>query len=223
LSNLNLRNKEINKALTIKLDVIPDKIPEFQEHIRRAPKRESKLTNADIKLALKNALRYIPEEYHEKLAPEFLDELLTYGRIYGYRFRPEGKIYGKPIDEYKGKCVEGKAFQVMIDNNLDFDVALYPYELVTYGETGQVFQNWMQYQLTKKYLEVLTEDQTLVLHSGHPVGLFKSIACTDAKISIAKTFLALSNISLACLDAIVPIETWSSWFAEDGIESTLAG
>ena len=138
MSNLNLRNKEINKALTIKLDVIPDKIPEFQEHIRRAPKRESKLTNADIKLALKNALRYIPEEYHEKLAPEFLDELLTYGRIYGYRFRPEGKIYGKPIDEYKGKCVEGKAFQVMIDNNLDFDVALYPYELVTYGETGQV-------------------------------------------------------------------------------------
>lgn len=91
MSNLNLRNKEINKALTIKLDVIPDKITEFQEHIRRAPKRESKLTNADIKLALKNALRYIPEEYHEKLAPEFLDELLTYGRIYGYRFRPEGK------------------------------------------------------------------------------------------------------------------------------------
>ena len=125
--------------MTIKLDVIPDKIPEFQEHIRRAPKRESKLTNADIKLALKNALRYIPEEYHEKLAPEFLDELLTYGRIYGYRFRPEGKIYGKPIDEYKGKCVEGKAFQVMIDNNLDFDVALYPYELGKqdkYSKTG---------------------------------------------------------------------------------------
>ena len=92
MSNLNLRNKEINKALTIKLDVIPDKIPEFQEHIRRAPKRESKLTNADIKLALKNALSYIPEEYHDKLAPEFLDELLTYGRLYGYRFRLGGQI-----------------------------------------------------------------------------------------------------------------------------------
>ena len=139
------------------------------------------MTNSDIKLALKNALRYIPQQYHEQLAPEFLDELLTYGRIYGYRFRPEGKIYGKPIDEYKGKCIEGKAFQVMIDNNLDFDVALYPYELVTYGETGQVFQNWMQYQLTKKYLEELTQDQTLVLHSGHPVGLFKSTP--DAPVS----------------------------------------
>ena len=174
MNNLNIRNEEINKALTIKLDIIPDKIPAFQEHIRRASKRESKLTNSDIKLALKNALRYIPQQYHEQLAPEFLDELLTYGRIYGYRFRPEGKIYGKPIDEYKGKCIEGKAFQVKIDNNLDFDVALYPYVLVTYGETGQVFQNWMQYQLTKKYLEELTQDQTLVLHSGHPVGLFKS-------------------------------------------------
>ncbi len=108
------------------------------------------------------------------MAPEFLDELLTYGRIYGYRFRPEGRIYGKPIDEYKGKCIEGKAFQVMIDNNLDFEVALYPYELVTYGETGQVCQNWMQYQLIKRYLEELTENQTLVVASGHPLGLFNS-------------------------------------------------
>ena len=99
MNNLNIRNEEINKALTIKLDKIPDKIPAFQEHIRRAPKRESKLTNSDINLALKNALRYLPPQYHEQLAPEFLDELLTYGRIYGYRFRPEGKIYGKPIDE----------------------------------------------------------------------------------------------------------------------------
>ncbi len=101
-----------------------------------------------------NALRYVPEELHEELAPEFLEELLTRGgRIYGYRYRPEGPIKGKPIDQYKGKCIEAKAFQVMIDNNLDFDVALYPpYELVTYGETGQVFQNWMQYQLVKKIL-----------------------------------------------------------------------
>ena len=171
---LTFDNQSINEAMNIKLTDIPKDIPAFQTGIRRAPRREAKLSNADIKLALKNALRYIPEEYHEQLAPEFLNELMTYGRIYGYRFRPEGNLYGKPIEEYKGKCTDGKAFQVMIDNNLDFAVALYPYELVTYGETGQVFQNWMQYQLVKKYLEVLTEDQTLVIQSGHPVGLFKS-------------------------------------------------
>src|SRR5690606_10767092 len=148
--------------------------PKFQEGIRRAPKREFTLTKRETEIALKNALRYIPEKLHETLAPEFLNELLTRGRIYGYRYRPEGPIYGKPIDEYKGKCVEGKAFQVMIDNNLDFDVALYPYELVTYGETGQVFQNWMQYQLTMKYLEELTDEQTLVIESAHPLGLFRS-------------------------------------------------
>lgn len=147
---------------------------EFQKGIRRAPRRELKLNKKEIKLALKNALRYIPEEFHEKLAPEFLDELLTRGRIYGYRFRPKGRIYGKPINEYKGKILEGKAIQVMIENNLDFETALYPYELVTYGETGQVFQNWMQYRLTKQYLEELQEDQTLVMMSGHPLGLFKS-------------------------------------------------
>ena len=171
---LSFANEQISNAMTIKLTDIPKEIPAFEKGIRRAPRREAKLSNADIKLALRNALRYIPEEYHEELAPEFLDELMTRGRIYGYRFRPEGKLYGKPIDEYKGACTEGKAFQVMIDNNLDFDVALYPYELVTYGETGQVFQNWMQYQLVKKYLEVLNENQTLVIQSGHPLGLFKS-------------------------------------------------
>ena len=116
----------------------------------------------------------MPEELHEALAPEFMEELLTRGRIYGYRFMPKERIYGKPIDEYKGNCVQGKAFQVMIDNNLNHDVALYPYELVTYGETGQVCQNWMQYQLLKKYLEVLTDEQTLVVMSGHPLGLFHS-------------------------------------------------
>ena len=97
---------------------------------------------------------------------------MTRGRIYGYRFRPKGKIKGLPIDAYKGNTLEGKAFQVMIDNNLDFDVALYPYELVTYGETGQVCQNWMQYQLIKKYLEVMNDNQTLSILSGHPLGLF---------------------------------------------------
>ncbi|MEG0960130.1 MAG: urocanate hydratase [Erysipelotrichaceae bacterium] len=153
---------------------VPKQTPAFQEGIRRAPKREASLSRNDIELALRNALRYIPKEYHEELAPEFLEELMSRGRIYGYRFRPEGRIHGKSIDEYPGKCIEGKAFQVMIDNNLDFETALYPYELVTYGETGQVCQNWMQYQLIRKYLAELTDTQTLVMESGHPLGLFHS-------------------------------------------------
>ena len=169
-----LNNFDISNAMTIKLDPVLPEYPKFVEGIRRAPKRELTLTKNEIELSLRNALRYVPEELHEALAPEFLEELLTRGRIYGYRFRPEGKIWGKPIDSYKGNCIEGKAFQVMIDNNLDFATALYPYELVTYGETGQVCQNWMQYRLIKKYLEVMTDEQTLVLHSGHPLGLFKS-------------------------------------------------
>lgn len=169
-----LTNLDISKTMTIKLDDDLPEIPEFVEGIRRAPKRELVLNQEEIGLALKNALRYIPEKWHEKLAPEFLDELLSGGRIYGYRFRPKGKIYGKPVSEYKGNCLAGKAMQVMIDNNLDFDVALYPYELTTYGETGQVCQNWMQYRLIKKYLEELTENKTLVVSSGHPLGLFES-------------------------------------------------
>jgi len=169
-----LTNLDISKAMTIKLDDDLLEIPEFVEGIRRAPKRELVLNKEEIGLALKNALRYIPEKWHKKLAPEFLDELLNRGRIYGYRFRPKGKIYAKPVSEYKGNCLAGKAMQVMIDNNLDFEVALYPYELTTYGETGQVCQNWMQYRLIKKYLEALTENQTLVVSSGHPLGLFES-------------------------------------------------
>lgn len=169
-----LTNKEIEKAMTIRLDAELPEYPAFVEGVRRAPDRGYRLTPEQTKTALKNALRYVPEELHETLAPEFLEELKTRGRIYAYRYRPEGRIYGKSIDEYKGKCTEGKAFQVMIDNNLDFDVALYPYELTTYGETGQVCQNWLQYRLIKKYLEELTIDQTLVVESGHPVGLFPS-------------------------------------------------
>ncbi len=148
--------------------------PAFVEGIRRAPDRGYTLTPAQTVMALKNALRYIPTELHEQLIPEFMEELRTRGRIYGYRFRPTGDLKAKPIDEYRGKCIEGKAFQVMIDNNLCFDIALYPYELVTYGETGQVCQNWMQYRLIKQYLEELTQEQTLVIESGHPLGLFRS-------------------------------------------------
>lgn len=169
-----LNNNEIKSAMTIKLDEIYPEYPKFEEGIRRAPDRGFRLTKAQTKIALKNALRYVPEELHEKLAPEFMEELKAYGRVYAYRYRPEGRLYGKPIGEYKGKCLAGKAFQVMIDNNLDFEVALYPYELVTYGETGSVCQNWLQYRLIMKYLEELTEYQTLVVESGNPLGLFPS-------------------------------------------------
>ena len=170
-------NNAISEAMTIRLNKVVKEVPtmpSFVEGIRRAPKRQFTLSREDTVLALKNALRYIPEGWHEALAPEFLNELLTTGRIYAYRFRPQGKIKGNPIDTYSGRCIEGRAFQVMIDNNLDFEVALYPYELVTYGETGQVCQNWMQYLLIKAYLQALTRDQTLVVESGHPLGLFRS-------------------------------------------------
>lgn len=169
-----IMNSEIGKTMTIKLDGPLPPAPRFEPGIRRAPDRGFTLNRSETELALKNALRYIPEEWHRELAPEFMEELVSRGRIYGYRFRPEGRLRGRPIDEYEGKTVEGKAFQVMIDNNLDFEVALYPYELVTYGETGQVCQNWMQYRLIMKYLQVMTSDQTLVVESGHPLGLFRS-------------------------------------------------
>jgi urocanate hydratase len=172
-----ITNQEIAAAMTIRLDAVVESLPPmppFQQGIRRAPKRRFTLSRDETVLALKNALRYVPEKWHKALAPEFLDELLTTGRVYAYRFRPEGRIRGNPVETYEGNCLEGKAFQVMIDNNLDFDVALYPYELVTYGETGQVCQNWMQYRLIKAYLQALTEEQTLVVASGHPVGLFRS-------------------------------------------------
>jgi len=154
-------------------DHLPE-YPRFENHIRRAPMRELTLNQGEIELAVKNALRYIPEKWHSRMAPEFLEELLTTGRIVGYRFRPEGDLKAGNIDDYKGETLEARAFQVMIDNNLCFDIALYPYELVTYGETGRVFQNWMQYHLVKKYLQEMNSEQTLVLHSGHPLGLFKS-------------------------------------------------
>jgi urocanate hydratase len=146
----------------------------FEPGIRRAPSRGYALNRKDTIVALTNALRYIPQEHHEIVAPELLEELKTMGRIYGYRYRPPGRIRGRSIEEYRGRSVEGRAMQVMIDNNLDFDVALYPYELVTYGESGQVCQSWMQYLLIKRYLELVDHDQTLVVSSGHPLGLFPS-------------------------------------------------
>lgn len=171
------QNSDVSKAMSFTLEVILGELPctpSFQEGIRRAPKRELTLNPKEIELALKNALRYVPEKWHEIVAPEFLQELLTRGRIYGYRFRPAGNIKAKSIYEYQGRCLEGKAFQLMMDNNLDFAIALYPYELVTYGETGQVCQNWMQYLLIQRYLQELNHNQTLVVESGHPLGLFYS-------------------------------------------------
>ncbi len=168
--------------MTLKLDKVrrlslPHKLPpkkDFVPGIRRAPDRGFSLSMAQAKTALRNALRYVPSELHAEIAPEFLEELFGRGRIYGYRYRPEGSLKAKAVDRYPGKILEAKAFQVMIDNNLDFDVALYPYELVTYGESGQVFQNWMQYRLVKLYLQEMTDHQTLVVYSGHPLGLFES-------------------------------------------------
>ena len=167
------RNGKI-KSIQIGLgDQLPE-TPSFVPDVRRAPDRGFRLSRQQTRVALQNALRYIPEKHHEALIPEFLDELHSRGRIYGYRFRPAGDIKAKPIEAYKGNCLAGKAFQLMIDNNLDFDVALYPYELVTYGETGSVCQNWMQYRLIGQYLQAMTDRQTLVMQSGHPLGLFQS-------------------------------------------------
>jgi urocanate hydratase len=152
----------------------------FAPGMRRAPDRGYTLSPRQTALALRNALRYVPPSLHAAVAPEFLAELRQRGRIYGYRFRPrpgepgiggDGNLKARPVDAYEG-ILEARALQLNIDNNLDFAVALYPYELVTYGETGQVFQNWMQYRLVKRYLEQMTETQTLVVASGHPVGLF---------------------------------------------------
>ncbi len=161
---------------SLKRFILPDVLPEQKEFlpgIRRAPNRGLTLNNKEIGLALKNALRYIPKELHDKIADEFLHELKSTGRIYGYRYRPAGKIWGRHVDDYEG-ILEGRALQMMIDNNLDFEIAIYPYELVTYGETGQVCQNWMQYLLIRQYLQQMKENQTLVVSSGHPVGLFPS-------------------------------------------------
>ena len=164
---------DLTKAMKFKLyDELPLD-PVFEQGIRRAPNRVLNLNLKETILALKNALRYVPESLHRQAVPEFLNELNTKGRIYAYRYRPSGNIKAKSVNEYKG-ILEARAIQLMIDNNLDFDVALYPYELVTYGETGQVCQNWMQYRLIKMYLEQMQDNQTLVVMSGHPLGLFPS-------------------------------------------------
>jgi urocanate hydratase len=156
---------------------IPATLPEpkpYDTNINHAPKRKDILTPAQKKLALRNALRYFPKEFHATLAPEFAKELKDYGRIYMYRFRPDYKIYARPIDEYPCKCRQAAAIMAMIQNNLDERVAQHPHELIIYGGNGAIFQNWAQYRLAMQYLATMTEDQTLSMYSGHPMGLFPS-------------------------------------------------
>ncbi len=156
---------------------IPDTLPEMRKYeteINHAPKRKDILTTKEKELALRNALRYFPQKHHNILAPEFAKELQDYGRIYMYRFRPDYKMAARHIDDYPYKSRQAAAIMMMINNNLDYAVAQHPHELITYGGNGAVFQNWAQYLLTMQYLSQMTDEQTLVLYSGHPMGLFPS-------------------------------------------------
>ena len=156
---------------------IPDTLPEskaYDKEINHAPKRKEILTDEEKKLALRNALRYFPKHLHAKLAPEFLEELHEYGRIYMYRYRPDYEMYARPISDYPHRSEQAAAIMLMIQNNLDPAVAQHPHELITYGGNGAVFQNWAQYRLVMKYLSENTDEQTLVMYSGHPLGLFPS-------------------------------------------------
>ena len=160
------------------LEGIPqDRLPEskpYDNSVNHAPKRKDILTPAEKELALRNALRYFPPELHAQLAPEFAAELKEYGRIYMYRYRPSYRIYARPIDEYPAKCPQAAAMMAMIQNNLDERVAQHPHELIIYGGNGAAFQNWAQYRLVMQYLAGMTEEQTLAMYSGHPLGLFPS-------------------------------------------------
>lgn len=156
---------------------VPSEIPprkDYDSSVNHAPKRKDILSREEKKLAIQNALRYFPENQHKELADDFSEELRKYGRIYMYRYRPDYKIFARPINEYPGKSMQAKAIMLMIQNNLDYAVAQHPHELITYGGNGAVFQNWIQYRLTMKYLSEMTDEQTLVMYSGHPMGLFPS-------------------------------------------------
>ena len=156
---------------------IPEELPELQPYdteINHAPKRKDILTPEQKKLALRNALRYFPKRLHAALAPEFAEELKQYGRIYMYSYRPKYEMYARPIDEYPARSRQAAAIMLMIQNNLDPRVAQHPHELIIYGGNGAIFQNWAQYRLVMKYLSEMTDEQTLVMYSGHPLGLFPS-------------------------------------------------
>ena len=169
-----MTNEEFKREISLG---IPDNLPElkaYDNNINHAPKRKDILTPEQKKLALRNALRYFPKHLHKDLAPEFAGELQTYGRIYMYRYRPDYEMYARPVDEYPHKSRQAAAIMMMIQNNLDPRVAQHPHELITYGGNGAVFQNWAQYRLVMKYLSEMTDEQTLVMYSGHPLGLFPS-------------------------------------------------
>ncbi|MCM1111448.1 MAG: urocanate hydratase [Clostridium sp.] len=156
---------------------IPETLPApkpLDPTVSHAPRRKDILTDEEKVLALKNALRYFPERHHAELAREFADELAAYGRIYMYRFRPDYEMYARPVEQYPARSAKAAAIMMMIQNNLDKRVAQHPHELITYGGNGAVFQNWAQYRLTMKYLSEMTDNQTLVMYSGHPLGLFPS-------------------------------------------------
>lgn len=169
-----MTESEFKKAI---LEGIPGNLPEpkpYNQSVNHAPRRKDILTVEEKTLALKNALRYFHPRHHEILAPEFMHELQTYGRIYMYRFRPDYEIRARHIDDYPHNSVQAAAIMLMISNNLDVRVAQHPDELITYGGNGAVFQNWAQYRLTMKYLAEMTDEQTLVMYSGHPLGVFPS-------------------------------------------------
>ena len=175
---------------------IPTELPQpkpYEPKINHAPKRKEILNEEEKKLALKNALRYFEPKFHAELLPEFKEELEKYGRIYMYRFRPDYEIFARPISEYPGKSLQSKAIQLMIQNNLSYAVAQHPHELITYGGNGAVFQNWAQYLLTMKYLSEMTDEQTLVMYSGHPLGLFPSHK--DAPRVVVTNGMVISNYS----------------------------
>lgn len=165
---------EFQKDILVGIPAILPPQKEYELKINHAPKRKDLLTKEEKLLALKNALRYFPSKFHSELIQEFSEELETYGRIYMYRFRPDYRMYARPISEYPGKSLQSKAIMLMIQNNLDYAVAQHPHELITYGGNGAVFSNWIQYRLTMKYLAEMTDEQTLVMYSGHPMGLFPS-------------------------------------------------
>ena len=178
------------------LQGIPAGLPEakaYDPEINHAPKRKDILTAEQKVLALKNALRYFPKELHEALAPEFAAELKTYGRIYMYRYRPSYKMYARPVDEYPAKSSQAAAIMAMIQNNLDPRVAQHPHELIIYGGNGAIFQNWAQYRLVMQYLATMTDEQTLVMYSGHPLGLFPSHR--DAPRVIVTNGMVIPNYS----------------------------
>ncbi|GAB5524109.1 MAG: urocanate hydratase [Roseivirga sp.] len=169
-------------------------LPVLDEQISRAPKRKDILSTTEKKLAIRNALRYFPAEWHQALAPEFMAELADYGRIYMYRFMPSYEILARPIGEYPGNSEQAKSIMLMIQNNLDPRVAQHPYELITYGGNGAVFQNWAQYLLVMKYLAEMTDEQTLVMYSGHPLGLFPSHS--EAPRVVVTNGMMVSNYSM---------------------------